>query len=275
MQQPDGRSPYAVYVHRASRLIAIVVLSLALGATWAVSGRAQQGASSPPPAAYWLGESFRGLPLTATSGSTYLYGDCEPGPDSGCAPPLQVQNYSACHRNPVGLDVGASRVHLLRGGAVAAAYPTGGVDLGTGRRTVTVFAPNGRLALDAARNVRRRSASQPPALYPPPRYPQPVLRELKRILVARERFPTIVAIARATGLPRGAVRTRLRLARLLEDSLAGVKAPTRSWRTIEHDRQISFEAGEFGTARTARGYGITRAQVRAAVRRVRGLAGNC
>lgn len=65
---------------------------------------------------YWLGETFEGLPLTTitryrydppggTSGQSessvaFIYGDCTPGPDSGCAPPLQIILESYCMRPP-------------------------------------------------------------------------------------------------------------------------------------------------------------------------------
>ncbi len=39
--------------------------------------------------------------------------------------------------------------------------------------------------------------------------------------------------------------------------------------------KVAFEAHEFGEARTARRLGISRARLRMAIRRVRGLAGDC
>jgi chromosome segregation protein len=83
------------------------------------------------------------------------------------------------------------------------------------------------------------------------------------------------ALAQATGLPRDAIRSRLRVARLLGGALAGVKAPTRSWAAVERDRQVAFEARELGEARTARRLGISRAQLRRVILRVRGLTGDC
>lgn len=236
------------------------------------NGHAWGPSASEAPGAYWLGESFRGLPLTDTSGSGYIYGDCEATSDTGCAPPVDVQNTSACARNPLGLDVAPTRIHQLPGGAIAAAYGGGSVDVGIGRHTVTVFADR---ALEAAPQLRRRSAEAPPARYPPPVYPKAALRELKRVLAARKRLHTIRALARVTGVPPKATRARLRLARLFEGALAGVKAPTRSAAAVEHDRQVAFEAQEFGEAGTVRRLGITRAQLRKVVRRVRGLTGDC
>jgi hypothetical protein len=31
---------------------------------------------------------------------TYVYGTCKAGSDSGCAPPVEVQTWSYCHRKP-------------------------------------------------------------------------------------------------------------------------------------------------------------------------------
>ena len=43
----------------------------------------------PGPAPYFVGETFEDLPLTAILGRslplTFIYGDCEPPPDGGCA----------------------------------------------------------------------------------------------------------------------------------------------------------------------------------------------
>lgn len=262
-------------VTRATRLLTSVSAAtlLCLGMASDENGQARQAPSaSETPGTYWLGESFRALPLTATPGSDYIYGDCEAEPDSGCAPPVEVQNSSTCGRNPVGLDVAPTRIHALPGGAIAASYGRASVDVGIGRQTVTLFAAG---ALNAARELRRRGAASPPARYPPPVYPKAALRELKRALVARRRFHTIRAISRVTGVPPKATRARLRLARLLAGDLAGVKAPTRSPAAVERDRQIAFEAGESGEARTARRLGISRAQLRKVIRRVRGLVGYC
>ncbi len=165
-----------------------------------------------------------------------------------------------------------TRIHVLPGGAIAATYGGSSVDVGIGRHTVTVFAAR---ALEAVRELRRRGAASPPARYPPPVYPKAALRELKRVLVARKRFHTIRSLSRVTGVPPRATRARLRLARLLEGVLAGVRAPTRSPAAVERDRQIAFEARELGEAPTARERGISRAELRNAIRRVRGLVGYC
>jgi hypothetical protein len=103
----------------------------------------------------------------------------------------------------------------------------------------------------------------------------PVLRELKRVTVAKKRVDKIGMIARAVKLPPAEVRLRLRIAELLgPDALAGVPPPRMSTATVERLRQLSFRA-QFNPARTAREYGISKAALRTKIDRVRGLAGDC
>ncbi len=42
-----------------------------------------------------------------------------------------------------------------------------------------------------------------------------MLEELKRVVVARERFQTVKGVRRATGLAQPAIRVRLQIARML------------------------------------------------------------
>jgi hypothetical protein len=267
--------PYAWSV-RTSAVVGALLAASALVALLLASGRGPASASTRAPEAYWLGASFEGLPLTAMPGRSFIYGDCDPGPDSGCAPPLEVQNWTSCERNPVALDVLPRRVFSVRGGGLAAAYPgPGSIDVGTGRRTVAVFG-GADLAGRAVLRLRRRSAVGPPRRLPRPRYPSAVLRELKRVTAARRRFGTANAIARATGLTPASVRMRLRVARLLgARALRGVRAPTRSVEAVERDRQAALAAYEFGERKAARDLGVTRSQLRRMIRRVRGLAAYC
>jgi hypothetical protein len=63
---------------------------------------------------YWAGESFAGLTATAVirrcdepradeplraNYVSYIYGDCTPAGDEGCAPPIEVQSWPAVERN--------------------------------------------------------------------------------------------------------------------------------------------------------------------------------
>ncbi len=80
--------PYPTRVSRATRFLVILAAatSLLMGLALDENGQAQEGSSS---GAYWLGESFRGLPLTATPGSGYIYGACR-------APTLDAHRRSRC-----------------------------------------------------------------------------------------------------------------------------------------------------------------------------------
>ena len=66
---------------------------------------------------YWLGQSYEGLPLTriiryrydpeppipaveAENSVTFIYGDCDPPPDGGCAPPLTIVLDDYCLKPP-------------------------------------------------------------------------------------------------------------------------------------------------------------------------------
>jgi hypothetical protein len=47
-----------------------------------------------PPDVYYLGESFEGEELSHVDGGRrfFVYGTCDPGPETGCAPPIQIQH---------------------------------------------------------------------------------------------------------------------------------------------------------------------------------------
>jgi hypothetical protein len=183
-----------------------------------------------------------------------------------------VQNRTTCDRNPVGLDVAPDRIRRLRGAAIAWSLERGAVDVSTGRSNATVYAHGDRGAERAARALRRRSQGRPARLAAPV-FPPAVLRELKRVTAAREQLGSTVAVGYALGIPRRFVRVRLQVARLLPvGALRGVSVPRRSWAEVERDRQVAFAAE---THDAQRRFHLSRAQVRRAVRRVRGLAGDC
>jgi hypothetical protein len=233
----------------------------------------QGGAADPPaPDQYWLGPSFAGLPLTDTGESpgtnstppdkSFSYGDCElPEGEGGCSVPANVQNWSSCYRNPIGLDRLPQKVFLVRGGGLAAQYESTAVDIGTGNRTVTIYADY-ELVGAAMRELRPEADAEPQPLAPPV-YPMPVLRELKR------------ASTKPSELAPEEVKLRLRIAELLgPDALADVPPPKMSVKTVERLRQLAFKA-EFNFAETARKNGLTKAELRRKIKRVRGLAGHC
>jgi hypothetical protein len=123
---------------------------------------------------YWLGREFDGLPLlgfdrvdlpsdmaqlaagerNGSDVATAIYGTCHAEPDSGCAPPLEVQVATACTRNyslfaasPPG--AGPPIVHTTVRG-VPAIWVAGHLELYTG--TVTID-------LDGARSLALRAAA--------------------------------------------------------------------------------------------------------------------
>lgn len=224
----------------------------------------------------WLSPYFGGLRLTDTRYQSFSYGECEP-PDGegGCRPPVRVGNATSCTRNPIAANGLARDAFLVRGGGLAVAYAPGAVDVGTGRQTVSVRATEPEVLGAALQEVRRRPEAGPEP-FAPPVYPLPVLRELKRVTVAEERFDGVAAIAKATELRPDNVRMRLRIAELLgPDALTGVPAPTMSIATVERLRQLAFGAQTHSLAHTAERHGISVASLRKKIRRVRGLAGGC
>jgi hypothetical protein len=226
--------------------------------------------------AFWLGPSFAGHPLVNhTESGVFVYGNCEipEGQDEGgCAPPLQLQDRTTCQRNVVGLDVLPRHIYRLRGGGIAAFYGGGSIDVGTGHTTTSVFADSDRFARRASKAMRRRGQRRAHAL-PAPVYPPAVLKELKRVVVASHTSRSAEEIGQALGLRAAVVRARRHFARLLPaGTLRDVPVPKRSWAKVQHDRQIAFAAEQHQAQER---FHLTRAQVRRAVRRVRGLTGSC
>jgi hypothetical protein len=256
---------------RAAASVGLCALLL-LGASVAGSG----GAVSDPTDLYWLGPYFGGMRMTATPEdtrfATFVYGDCElPEGEGGCSPPTQIQNWSACTRNPLRLDRIPYQVFPLRGGGIAAVYESSGVDVGTGDRTVTVFAYP-ELIGAALREVHLHSQPGPEPLASP-EYPMPVLRELKRVSAPADRGVGIDAIARKTGVSPDEVRLRLRIAELLgPEALADVPPPTMSTATVEWLGKLAHRA-IYKPVLTARRQGISVSALRRKISRVRGLAG--
>lgn len=260
-------------MNRAGQVVLLAALLVALLAGTAVGSTADEKQAAKDP--YWLGPYFAGMRLDPGPGSL-SYGDCElPEGEGGCSLPAQVQTSTTCARNPIAIDRLPERVWLLRGGGLAVAYEPTGVDIGTGNRTVTVYTNELQLMSAALREVRRRSQPSPQTL-PPPVYPKVVLGELKRVTAAAARLHGVKAIAKATELTPAEVKVRLQIAELLgPDALAGVPVPKISTATVERFRQLAFFAHEDGLAATAKKNGLTVAELKADVRRVRGLVGYC
>ena len=226
--------------------------------------------------AFWLGPSFAGHDLYYHDETgMYVYGTCELPPDQdegGCSPPLSLQDRTTCERNVVALDVVPRRIYRLRGAGIAADYGEASIDVGTGHTTTSVFATSDRFARRATKAMRRRGQRRPHALAAPV-YPPAVLKELKRVVVAVNTPRSLQEVGHTLGLRPGVVRARVRLARLLPaGTLRDVPVPRRSWAQVQHDRQIAFAAQ---VHQAQQQFGLTPAQVRHAVRRVRGLTGSC
>jgi len=167
-----------------ARLSASVVAFLAFGAALVACSDGATGPSGGEPTAvegnfsmeqarrfsdfqlFAPGDSFEDLPLTAVlrrfdsaeesapvraNFVGFLYGSCEPGPDSGCMAPLNVQVWAACERNPGGYSPGLAREGPVTVRGVPAYFYEGGrrLELSTGTSTVVIFAHDREQALRA------------------------------------------------------------------------------------------------------------------------------
>lgn len=130
---------------------------------------------------YFPGESFEGLPLTAVerqvgprnSGEPvrqdqvgFLYGSCvlpvtPGGTTGGCAPPLAVQVWRACDRDPSLYPFLPDEVLRLRGVAAAFYEEHKRLELSTGRVTVVLFGQGREQLVRAAAALRGANVSVP------------------------------------------------------------------------------------------------------------------
>ncbi|HEU4450935.1 MAG TPA: hypothetical protein VFR63_13275 [Gaiellaceae bacterium] len=126
----------------------------------------------PQPAAYFVGEEFEGLPLTAILGRrpmTFVYGDCDVpfGSDGGCAPPLEVQLWPIEQRPPslISTTIPCRKV-TVRG--APGAFFGGDLDLYVGEHTIVIFGESRDMALRAAAALRPVGADAASAESLPP-----------------------------------------------------------------------------------------------------------
>jgi hypothetical protein len=233
----------------------------------------QKQASVDP---YWLGPFFAGLRVHEEQSdpvTEVVYGDCRLEGETSCSSPARVETSTTCALNPISEETYYAPVSLLRGGGLVT-EDGGLVHVGTGHRTFTVETGEAELMSAALREARRRSQPEPEPL-PPPVYPTTVLRELKRVTLVAERVRGVKAIARETELDPEQVEYRLRVARLLgPEALVGVPAPTMSTSRVKRLVELSVLV-RLHPARTAEKNGMTVAELRKLVRRVRGLTGFC
>jgi DNA-binding phage protein len=224
---------------------------------------------------YWLGPFFAGLPLSEEREDPvpeFAYGDCISEGEGGCPWPARVETSTTCALNPISHETPFAPVSSLRGGGLMTEdeWPY----VGTGYRTFTIETGEPELRTAALREARRHSQPGPEPL-PPPVYPITVLRELKRVAAAAARLRGVKAIAKETELNSEQVRYRLRVAKLLgPEALAGVPVPTMSTARVQRLIQLSNLVRLYPT-RTAEKNGMTVAELRKLVSRVRGLTGFC
>jgi hypothetical protein len=151
-----------------------------------ILGGSGSGVASGPPGGqrgdlYYAGDSVEGLPLTSVLRRSdtaeyvsFVYGDCVPADDLGCAPPVEIQVWPACRRH-LGL-YGALSAHDLerltvRG--VPGALLDGGtrLELQSGRSTIVVFADSRQRLSRIAADLRSLSAGAASGVPLPPPAP--------------------------------------------------------------------------------------------------------
>lgn len=115
---------------------------------------------------YNAGSSLEGMPLAVFYDSggfspsvSFIYGDCQATDDMGCAPPVQVQVWPACIRNPSLYDSarpGALTPEPTSVRGVPAAFFEDGhrLEIQTGTSTVVVFARSRDEVLQVASALR-------------------------------------------------------------------------------------------------------------------------
>lgn len=128
---------------------------------------------------FFAGERTEGVPLEAVlrrSDSaeyvSFVYGDCVPESDAGCAPPIEIQVWPACRRHLALYDSshGPDLDRVTVRGVPAAVLDAGTrLELQTGRSTIVVFADSRQRLSRIAKDLRAldaRTASGVPL--PPP-----------------------------------------------------------------------------------------------------------
>jgi len=128
---------------------------------------------------YFAGASFEGLKQTKSfrrcdqpssmgraNFVSYIYGSCDPEPDQGCAPPMEIQTFPACERNADSYTLNPEGDPVPRKNITIAGLP--GAIFDGGRRvevymrnaTVVIFGDNpGQIRRAAARLKRATKAA--------------------------------------------------------------------------------------------------------------------
>ena len=128
---------------------------------------------------YFAGDRLEGLPLTAVLRRSdtaeyvsFVYGDCVPEGDAGCAPPVEIQVWPACRRHLALYGLAPPGPALVRTTirGVPVALLDGGtrLELQTGRATVVVFADSPARVVRVGRALRPVGSESPSATLPHP-----------------------------------------------------------------------------------------------------------
>lgn len=135
----------------------------------------------------YAGDRADGLPLVAllrrsdtADFVSFVYGDCVPSEDAGCAPPAEIQVWPACRRylalyGSEALAGAAAERTSIRGVPAALLDEGTRVELQTGSSTVVVFADSRARAASIARMLRPLAEPGLPGERLPP--PAPGARE--------------------------------------------------------------------------------------------------
>jgi hypothetical protein len=119
-----------------------------------------------------LGGEDQADPLAG--GWTFVYGTCDPPEgEGGCAPPIEVQNFSVCKRYAVTITRGYKlydfRGAKARGGYEAHGFPeVSPMEIFTGRTTIVIWGYATSTIKAVARQLRQVGAGQPQLRLPPP-----------------------------------------------------------------------------------------------------------
>jgi hypothetical protein len=171
-------------MQRATGLCAAVLAGLVLAGATGSAARARASSvdleddGSRDPLVF-AGDRTEGIPLTAVlrrSDSaeyvSFVYGDCIPDSDAGCAPPVEIQVWPACRRHLALYDRSSGRdIDRVTVRGVPGAFLDRGtrLELQTGRSTVVLFADDRQRLTRIAEDLRpldSRTASGDPL--PPP-----------------------------------------------------------------------------------------------------------
>jgi len=138
---------------------------------------------------FYAGPEVAGLPLEAvTQGKatnrharqqgrraiswTFVYGDCTPPPtEGGCAPPLEVQIWSACVRSFSSIKFRKRHLYEFRGAKATGGggrYEISPMEIFTGRTTIVVFGDETPLIRTAAHELREVHRAQEASRLPRP-----------------------------------------------------------------------------------------------------------